>query len=123
MEVGETFAEAAEREFYEETSIRVRALSAAPVIHPPDQNATPQPVPFYVDREVEGFSAPALVQFFFVEPVNGYLNPRAELEEIDRCEWFGLQDLDAITTFDQVRSLARWVLEHHPSGGWGTRFP
>src|SRR3569833_3693280 len=53
---GETFAEAAGREFKEETGLSVEALSSQPAIHPPDDNATPEPVPFYVELEREGFA-------------------------------------------------------------------
>jgi 8-oxo-dGTP diphosphatase len=39
----------------------VEALSSQPVVHPPDDNAAPEPVPFYVDLEREGFAIPAVV--------------------------------------------------------------
>ena len=111
----ETFAEGVAREFAEETSIEVRVISAGHSIHPADRNATPEPVPFYVDVEREGFSRPALVQFFFVERVAPTLaQPKPEIEEVFACDWFGLEDLPSLETFDQVRSVAAYALTHHP---------
>jgi 8-oxo-dGTP diphosphatase len=116
VEAHETFAEAAEREFHEETGIRVRAISAGPTIHPPDDNATPEPLPFYVDRELEGFRRPAIVQYFYVAPVDGADAPRPELAEVEECRWFAEDEVASIPTFEQVRSVACWALAHHPTG-------
>lgn len=115
VEPGETFAEAAEREFVEETSIVVRALSAAPVIHPPDRNAQPVPVPFYCDVEREGFVRPALVQFFYVAARQPGAIARPEAAEIHECGWFSADELADLPTFAQVRSVAAYALQHHPS--------
>ncbi|WP_344900022.1 NUDIX hydrolase [Actinomadura meridiana] len=113
IEPGETFAETAVREFKEETGLLVEALSAQPVIHPPDDNATPEPVPFYVDTEREGFRVPAIVQFFYVRRV-GDDQLQAQLEEVHDTRWFTLADLDDLPTFEQVRSLARFALRNYP---------
>ncbi|WP_242895350.1 NUDIX hydrolase [Actinomadura litoris] len=114
IEPGETFAETAVREFKEETGLLVQALSAQPVIHPPDDNATPEPVPFYVDVEREGFRVPAIVQFFYVRRVGGEAQLQAQLDEVHDAQWFTLADLDDLPTFAQVRSLARFALHHYP---------
>jgi 8-oxo-dGTP diphosphatase len=116
IEPGETFAETAVREFEEETGLLVEAISTQPVIHPPDDNATPEPVPFYADVEREGFAAPALIQFFYVRRPAGAGNRpvEAQLEEVHDAAWFTLDDLDTIPTFDQVRSLARHALRNYP---------
>ncbi len=114
VEPAETFAQAAVREFLEETGVKVRVLSNAPVIHPPDHNATPEPVPFYVDLEREGFSKPALVQFFFVD---ADADPEAVSPmdpEVARCKWFVAAQLATIATYAQVKSLARYALSSYP---------
>jgi 8-oxo-dGTP diphosphatase len=118
VEPGESFAAAAEREVAEETGISVRAISSAPVIHPPDANATPIPVPFYVDEERERFAVPAIVHFFFVEACDTRsfaLHP--QLEEVQDARFFAAPELAGISTFDQVRSVAAYAIENHPTGG------
>lgn len=116
IESGETFAETAAREFKEETGLLVETISAQPVIHPADGNATPEPVSFYVDVEREGFATPAITQFFYVRRADGNddrpLN--AEFAEVHQAAWFSLDELAGIPTFEQVRSLARYALRNYP---------
>ncbi len=114
LEPDETFAGTVEREFGEETGLAVEVLSAAPVIHPPDSNATPTPVPFYADVEVEGFARPALVQFYFVRQRHPDQVPTPQLSEVDEVRRFSAKELEEIETFEQVRSLAHYALRHHP---------
>jgi 8-oxo-dGTP pyrophosphatase MutT (NUDIX family) len=119
IEPGESFAGTAVREFKEETGLLVEAISSQSSIHPADHNATPEPVPFYVDIEREGFPTPALVQFFYVQRQAGAREQavEAQLEEVHGAAWFGLEDLDTLKTFDQVRSLARFALLNYPLAG------
>ncbi len=116
IEPGETFAGTAAREFREETGLPVEVMSSQPPIHPPDGNATPEPVPFYVDLERQGFPVPAVVQFFYVRRAAGAAGQeaRAQLEEVDAACWFGWEDLADLPTFEQVRSLARFALRNYP---------
>jgi 8-oxo-dGTP diphosphatase len=116
IEPGETFAATAVREFKEETGLLVEALSTQSVIHPADDNASPEPVPFYVDVEREGFPVPAIVQFFYVRRLTGTGEQQvsAQLAEVHEAAWFSLDDLNELPTFDQVRSLARHALRNYP---------
>lgn len=115
IEPGETFAETAGREFREETGLPVEALSAQPVIHPPDENATPQPAPFYVDLERDWPVVPAIVQFFYVRRADGGDQElQAQLEEVADAAWFTLQDLDDLPTLPRIRSLTRFALRNYP---------
>jgi 8-oxo-dGTP pyrophosphatase MutT (NUDIX family) len=116
IEPGETFAQTAAREFREETGLLVRVLSSQPGIHPPDGNATPEPVPFYVDLEREGFRVPAIAQYFYVqrEDGDGARQLTAQPEEVHDAAWFTPGDLDRLPTFEQVRSLARFALSNYP---------
>lgn len=116
IEPGESFAGTAVREFKEETGLLVEAISSQPAIHPADDNATPEPVPFYTDIEREGFATPALVQFFYMRRQAGTREQavEAQLDEVHGAAWFGLDDIDGLQTFEQVRSLARFALLHHP---------
>lgn len=116
IEPRESFAGTAVREFKEETGLLVEAISSQPAIHPADDNATPAPVPFYVDIEREGFTIPALVQFFYVrrQAGTGEQAVEVQLEEVHGAGWFGLEDLEQLPTFEQVRSLARFALLNYP---------
>ncbi|MCR6487338.1 NUDIX domain-containing protein [Amycolatopsis sp. OK19-0408] len=114
IEAGETFAETAVREFGEETGLQVEALSAGPEIHPADNNATPEPIPFYVDLEREGFKQPALVQFFFMRRTDRSSVVTPQLSEVYDARWFALDEINNIKTFDQVRSLAKYAIRNHP---------
>jgi len=115
IEPGETFSQTAAREFLEETGLLVRVLSSQPAIHPPDGNATPEPVPFYVDLEREGFRVPAIAQYFYVQREDdGVHQLTAQPEEVHDAAWFAPGDLDRLPTFEQVRSLARFALSHYP---------
>lgn len=116
IEPGETFAETAVREFTEETGLLVDVLSSQPVIHPPDGNATHEPVPFYVDVEREGFPVPAIVQFFYMrrQAEAAGRHVEAQAAEVHDAAWFSLNELDTLPTFEQVRSLARFVLFNYP---------
>ena len=104
------------REFREETGLLVEALSSQPPIHPPDGNATPEPVPFYVDLEREGFPIPAIVQFFYVrrQSTAEQQQVRAQLKEVHDAAWFTPQQINTLPTFEQVRSLARFALFNYP---------
>ncbi len=113
IEPGETFARTAAREFREETGIEVDVLSALPSAFGGDDNATPEPVPFHVDVEREGFLTPALVQFFYVRPT-GSAEAVPQLAEVDDVKWFTAEDLVVLDTFDQVRHLATAALVNHP---------
>jgi len=119
LEPDETFAQGAVRECFEETGLRVRVLSAAPVVHPPDGNSTPEPTPFYVDVEREGFDIPALAQFFFLQLEEGEDPARASAQtaELYGLGWYEAADLAELPTFPQVRSLAAYALQHHPDSG------
>jgi 8-oxo-dGTP pyrophosphatase MutT (NUDIX family) len=118
VEAGDTFARTAEREFEEETGIAVKALSAGPSIRRADANASPEPLPFHVDVEREGFAKPALVQFFFVRAL-GEMVLRPQRSEVNDCQWFDVEDLDMLPTFNQVRQLSLYALATHPDAEIG----
>ncbi len=110
----ETFAEAAEREFTEETGLNVKAISSAPTIHPKDDNATPLALPFYTDVMLEGFRKPTIGQYFYFKQV-GNSELKYDSKELDDARWFGIEELAALETFDQVRSVAAYAIRNYPS--------
>lgn len=113
IEAGDTFAETVKREVLEETGLDVEVLSTAPVIIN-DANASPLPVPFYVDLEREGFRFPSITQFFYVRRTDRSASPTPQLAEIHDLGWFDSDEIDSIPTFDQVRAVAKYALLHHP---------
>lgn len=63
---------------------------------------------------LEGFAIPTIGQYYFVERV-GHQEIVMQADELDDIRWFSAHELGDITTFEQVRSLARYALEHHPN--------
>lgn len=118
LEPGETFSQAARREFQEETGLRADVISAVPDLHHPDDNATPDCTPFYVDVLREGFRKPALVSYFYLAPLEwpDELGGHQQAE-LDNLALFSVDQLDDIDTFPQVRSLARYAIANHPARG------
>lgn len=114
VERNETFAEAAEREFFEETSLKVSAVSLGPLIHGDDSNATMLPLPFYTDVLKEGFQRPTICHYYFMKLESSLQDFKLQIEELDDFRWFTKEDLLEVPTFDQVRSLAVYALENYP---------
>ena len=113
IEPGELFHETVSREFCEETGLQVEVLSASQEQGVSDRNATPLPTPFYVDLEREGFTTPALVQFFWVRRLSGRIEPQES--EVKDVRWFSAKELPSLKTFEQVRYLASYAIKMHPS--------
>jgi 8-oxo-dGTP pyrophosphatase MutT (NUDIX family) len=115
-EPGEKFAETAGREAAEETGIEVEIISSQPNIHPNDDKAVAEPVPFYIDVEYDFKPRPAIVQFFWARrsQVSKGKELVAQQEEVHGAQWFDRDEIATIPTFDQVRSLALFAIQHHP---------
>ena len=113
VEAGDTFDQTAVREFKEETGLDVEAISATATLLN-DDNATPLPGPFYVDLEKEGFRFPSITQFYYVRRLAGGSELTPQLEEVHGLGWFGLEELDDLPTFEQVRVISRYAIENHP---------
>lgn len=114
MEVGETLSQAARREACEETGLDIELVSASPVIHPADGNATPDVTAFYCDVLVEGFARPVLVHYYWGRVTSVNREPRCQVSEVNRVAWITMEELATLPTFGQVRSLAAYALRHHP---------
>ena len=114
LEENELPADAAVREFFEETGIEVEVIPAYPSAFAGDSNSTPIPLPFHMDIEVEGFDSPRIGHFFYVKPVNGIEAMKHQETELFGIDWFGKDDLPSLQTFDQVRSVAAFAIDNYP---------
>jgi 8-oxo-dGTP pyrophosphatase MutT (NUDIX family) len=114
MEEDETPADTVVREFKEETSLDVEVIAAYPSAFEGDDNATPIPLPFHMDLEREGFDVPHVGHFFYVKMLNSNQNISHQESELHGFDWFTADALKDLKTFDQVRAVARYALEHYP---------
>jgi len=72
-------------------------------------------MPFHIDLEREGFDVPHVGYFFYVELL-GDKEPHAVLKsELHEVRWFMKKDLSKVATFDQVRALAAYAIDHYPN--------
>lgn len=110
----ETPAQSAEREFLEETNVKVEAISAVPPAFAGDDNDTPIPLPFYMGLAREGFDSPRVIYYYYVKPVEDNWEISHQKEELYGINWFSKEDLQAVETFDQVRALARHAIDNYP---------
>lgn len=114
IEDDETPAETVVREFFEETGVRVKVMAAAPSAFAGDSNATPIPLPFHTDLEREGFDVPHIGYFYYVRPLEESIKLQHQESEVYGIGWFSENDLPNLKTFDQVRALAQYALQHYP---------
>jgi len=114
IEEGETPDQALKREWKEEVGLDIEILPAYPSAFAGDNNATPIPMPFHIDLEREGFSVPHIGHFFYVRLVAQGQEITLELTEVYNARWFAREDLAALSTFDQVRALSTFAIEHYP---------
>jgi len=116
LEPGDTFARAAEREFKEETGLEVEAISSQPMIEMDDGRNLPEPVPFFVDLEHHFEPNPGIVQFFWVRRTKNSRDKEhsAQAKELHGVDWFSAEQIERLNTFDQVKKLAKYSLQHHP---------
>jgi 8-oxo-dGTP pyrophosphatase MutT (NUDIX family) len=113
VEQGETPAEAVAREFFEETSLQVKVISAFSNSFVEDANCVPLPLPFHMGIYREGFDTPHIGYFYFVASENGYetVHQKKELLSIG---WFGKDDMKNLKTFKQVKAEVNFVLDNYP---------
>lgn len=132
MEEDELPHEAAEREFWEETAVKVRTKSVLPLL-PGTDNSDYYPVPFSVnlhwiskdiykkrlssktpekrvtDKVWKLGCEKHLVFTYLVEPI-GSIDFKQNVEETDGISWFTQEELTDLETIPEVRSEANWAL-------------
>jgi 8-oxo-dGTP pyrophosphatase MutT (NUDIX family) len=128
VEQNELPHQAAEREFFEETGLKVRVISAFPVL--PSLSGTENlPLPFlnnlhWINRPGEhkkrrnGDVCEQHYAFgFFVEALESLdrIGRAADPDEgIEAVRWFTLSELKKADTHDIIRQEASYAIKHHP---------
>jgi 8-oxo-dGTP diphosphatase len=115
IEENETPDQAVIREVKKELSLDVVVSPAHESAFAGDANATPIPMPFHIDLEREGFDVPRIGYFFYIK-LQGSSDISVQEEELHGAGWFSKDDLPGLTTFDQVRALAAYAIDHYPKG-------
>ncbi len=113
IEEGETPDQTAKREFQEEVGFEVEIVPSYPSAFSGDDNATPIPLPFHMDIEREGFDVPHIGYFYYVKAVADD-NISFQTEELFNAGWFSEKDLETLSTFEQVRAVAKFAIENFP---------
>jgi len=131
--------QAAEREFWEETAIKVEAQSVLPLL-PGTANSSYTPVPFSVNfhwiskdlyqkrlasnhpeqrvtDSVWQLGCEKHLVFTYVVYATAGLEFRQNMEETDGIGWFSKADLVDLETIPEVRYEATWVLDHQAMKG------
>jgi len=103
------------REFLEETSLKIAVIRTTPSPFEGDSNATPIPVPFYMDLEREGFDVPHIGHFYFVKVVGNNFEVKHQETEAHEIKWFTIDEIDNLETFDQVKALAKFAIKNYPA--------
>lgn len=119
VEENELPQQAAEREFFEETGVRVRVISAGTI--PVGTSSEYLPVPFAMNlhwinkpSKTRGFCEQHYTLNFFVNVVDESAFGRQE-EETDDIGWFTLDEIEKLETTDDIRGEAAYVFENFPS--------
>jgi 8-oxo-dGTP pyrophosphatase MutT (NUDIX family) len=114
IEENETPDSAVVREWKEELSLDVAVLPAHESAFSGDANATPIPMPFHIDLEREGFDVPHVGYFFYIKLQGGKGSVKILEKELYDAKWFSKEDISGLKTFEQVRALAKYAIDHYP---------
>jgi 8-oxo-dGTP pyrophosphatase MutT (NUDIX family) len=118
VEENELPQQAAEREFFEETGVRVQVISAESI--PEGTTSEYLPTPFAMNlhwinkpSKTRGFCEQHYTLNFFVKVLDESTFGRQE-EETDDIGWFTLDEIKELETTDDIRGEASYVFAHFP---------
>lgn len=122
VEPNELPHQAAEREFFEETGIKVKAISNGGPGWQSDTNEM-LPLPFLSGlhwinkpRSDGSFCEQHYGFAFFVQIIDDS-NFGRQIEETDDIGWWSEGEIDALETTDNIKQEARYVFAHFPATG------
>jgi 8-oxo-dGTP diphosphatase len=118
IEENELPQQAAEREFLEETGVKVRVISASPV--PEGKESEYLAVPFGMNlhwinkpSKTRGFCEQHYTLNFFVKVLDTSLFAHQE-EEVTDIGWFSREEIEGLETTDDIKNEAMFVFDHFP---------
>lgn len=114
IEENETPDAAVVREWKEELGLDVTVIPAHESAYSGNHAVTPIPMPFHIDLETEGFDVPHIGYFFYIKAPTDFSTLNVLFAEILDAQWFGKEDLSSVATFDQVRALSTYAIDHYP---------
>lgn len=130
IEPGELPHQAAEREFWEETGIKVRAYSGLPHSIENTDITEYLPVPIYTNVHwiskdnyqrrlaqlpVKGKGCEQHIGFFYLVKAVGSLKYKQNIEETDGIGWFSLPEVAQLETYPEVRQELQLAFKRAPS--------
>ncbi len=114
IDEGETPDQTLIREWKEELDLDIAVLPAHESAFAGDANATPIPMPFHIDLEREGFDVPHIGYFFYVKLLDENQKINISKDEVNDVRWYSREEIPTLETFDQVRALAIYAMDHYP---------
>jgi 8-oxo-dGTP pyrophosphatase MutT (NUDIX family) len=116
IEEDETPDEAVIREWKEELYVDIEIIPAHESAFSGDKNTRAIPMPFYIDLERdEVFDVPHVGYFFYVKMVGDKKIVNVLKKELYEAKWFAKEELPKLVTFNQVKALAEYAIDHYPS--------
>lgn len=116
--------QAAEREFFEETGVKVQAITAYPLLTTISSESLP--MPFTSDlhwinkpgetthvRDTGDICEQHYGWGFFMKAVGDMVLSDADLG-IDAVRWFSEKEIDTLQTNDKIKAEAHFVFAHYP---------
>lgn len=111
LEENETPDAALVREFLEETGINIKVVSAFQNGLTGDSDRKALPLPFNMALMTEDFDVPHVGYFYFVHTENFEHSSSSEHFDIG---WFGVNDLENLDTYEQIKKESKYVIENYP---------
>ena len=118
---------AAEREFFEETGIQVKVVSAHPeVVSAPETENLPLPFVYnvhWINPPGQAKPSPTTGKIceqhyvfgFFVEPVSNMADIKISDKGVEEVRWFSRKELADVQTTNTIRNEAYYAFDRHPS--------
>ena len=116
IEENETPQEALKREYKEELGIDIEVIDAVGDVPFQDSGIWQmQPRPFHTDFEEMselGYDHDLYIQFYYVKRID--INQEIKIIDVKEFRWFSSAEVAKLETYEQVRVLGKYAIEHYP---------